>query len=177
MNDPAEMAERHGRVLARLTELALSMAEQLHADAATAADASARAETASAFHKIARTIRQTVALDARLQRDLARAGQEARKAAEKARQAKVDRGEAQVRASVERELRAEYEAEDAEEKLDAFEGLITELVLADDFLDLPVEVCIERIRTALGLPPQPDQPHEGGDPDDVSAAPPVFSSA
>ena len=69
MSDAAEMAERHGRILARLTELGLSLAEKLHARAMAAEEPKEAADLGLAFHRISRSLRQTLALEAKLVRD------------------------------------------------------------------------------------------------------------
>ncbi len=63
------MAERHGRILARLAELGLAHAERLHEQAMTADDPKASAELGLSFHRVSRSIRQSIALEARLVRD------------------------------------------------------------------------------------------------------------
>ena len=60
------MHERHARLLGRLAELGMALAEDLHARA-RAADTPQEAETlASGFHKLSRSVRQSLALEARL---------------------------------------------------------------------------------------------------------------
>lgn len=76
MSDAAEMAERHGRTLARLSELGLALAERVQAQALATEDAKSTADLGLAFHRIARTVRQSIALEARLVRDAARAERE-----------------------------------------------------------------------------------------------------
>jgi len=68
MSIPPDMAERHARVLARLTELGLALAEQQFADAQAAETPAERIEAVKAFHTISRSVRQTVALEAKLAR-------------------------------------------------------------------------------------------------------------
>lgn len=70
------MAERHGRVLARLLELGLALAERVQEQALAAPDAKSAADLGLAFHRIARTVRQSIALEARLVRDAERAERE-----------------------------------------------------------------------------------------------------
>ena len=74
MSAQAEMGERHGRMLARLAELGMSLAERLHADALSADTPAEAADAAKAFHTVSRTVRQSVALEARLHRE-AQAGE------------------------------------------------------------------------------------------------------
>ena len=60
------MAQRHGRMLARLAELSLAAAEDLAARAAQAEEPKLAAELHMAFAKAGRCLRQTVMLEARL---------------------------------------------------------------------------------------------------------------
>ena len=71
MSIPPDMAERHARVLARLTELGLALAERTFEDAEAAETPAERIEAVKAFHTISRSVRQTVALETRLTRQLA----------------------------------------------------------------------------------------------------------
>jgi len=69
MYDVVEMAQRHGRILARLSELGLAHAERLHEQAMVAPDAKSAAEFGLTFHRVSRSIRQSIALEAKLVRD------------------------------------------------------------------------------------------------------------
>jgi hypothetical protein len=93
MSTPAEMQERHGAMLAELAELGLSLARDLHAAALAAETPAERQGLATAFHRISRSVRQTMALEAKLERDARRAEREdpqfARKAAEQRREAEA----------------------------------------------------------------------------------------
>jgi len=71
MSTPPDMADRHARVLARLTELGLALAEQTFEDAQGAETRAERIEAVKAFHTISRSVRQSVALEARLARQQA----------------------------------------------------------------------------------------------------------
>jgi hypothetical protein len=69
MSIPTEMAERHGRILAELSELSLALAHKLQGEAMAAETPQAAAELGRAFHSVARTVRQTLALEAKMARD------------------------------------------------------------------------------------------------------------
>lgn len=71
MSIPSDMADRHARVLARLTELGLALAEQTFEDAQAAETPAERIEAVKAFHTISRSVRQSVALEAKLTRQQA----------------------------------------------------------------------------------------------------------
>lgn len=66
MAELSDIAERHARILARLSELGLELAEQAAADARAGETPQARAEAIRAFHSVSRSVRQTVVLEARL---------------------------------------------------------------------------------------------------------------
>src|SRR5690349_3387401 len=118
MSTSPDMAERHGRVLAELSELGLGLARDLQARALAAEDVKTAADLGLAFHRIARSVRQTLALEARLERDRERAAREAAQAAAEAaaaeprRTPRVARRLVEVRAAVERVICAETEGEE-----------------------------------------------------------------
>lgn len=153
MATDAEMTERHARGLAELTELGLSLARDLHACALAEPDPKTKAETALAFHRVSRSVRQSMALEARLKRDLARQDQEARAEAVRAAETQVRTRKAQVRAAVERLIWTEAENdEEAERLIDELGEHLEEAALHEGFADDPVEVHIARLRADLGLP-------------------------
>jgi hypothetical protein len=165
VDDVAEMAERHGRQLSRIAELATSLAEQLHADAMAATDPDGRARSAAAFHRIARAVRQTVALEARLLRERKALLREELAEARRREDARVSARKAKVRAGVVRLIWTEHEQDDAEAlEAELDERLDEHLVLDADFPDAPIEVLIARLAADLGLTPSevadlPAAPH------------------
>src|SRR5205085_9794530 len=68
MEATADMQTRHAAILGRLAELGMDLAEQLHADACAAETPAERGQIAATFHRISRSVRQTLALEARLLR-------------------------------------------------------------------------------------------------------------
>lgn len=62
------MAERHAAVLARLTALALELAERVQAAAIAAEAAEDLDRLAGAFHRVSRSVRLSMALEAKLAR-------------------------------------------------------------------------------------------------------------
>ena len=152
MAPDAEMTERHARGLAELTELGLSLARDLHACALAEPDPRTKAETALAFHRVSRSVRQSMALEARLKRDRMRDDREARAEAVQAAEALVRTRKAQVRAAVERLIWTEAENdEEAERLIDQLGEHLDEAALHQGFADDPVEVHIARLRAELGL--------------------------
>ena len=76
MSQPAHIAERHARILGDLAERGHSLACKLHDGAMAAEDPESCARIAAGFHQVARTVRQTLALEAKLERDARRAERE-----------------------------------------------------------------------------------------------------
>src|SRR5438552_14674289 len=62
------LAEDPAATLSELTQLGMSLARDLHARAAAAGTNAEAAQLAEAFHKISRSVRQSLALKARLAR-------------------------------------------------------------------------------------------------------------
>jgi hypothetical protein len=152
-SDP--MAERHGRVLHELSELGLELARKLQARALAAEDDAVAADLALSFHRISRSVRQTLALEARLERERHR--QVIDDQALAVRQAETLRRErkARVRLAVERLVWSELEPDEAESLLDGLDDLLEEAALAPTFLEGSVEAHIQRIRQDLGLTADP----------------------
>ncbi|QUD89203.1 hypothetical protein [Phenylobacterium montanum] len=177
---PAEArALRHGRVLARLAEIGMEMAEALgrearaRAEAAEAGEAgpAAAGDPGLAFSRIARAVRLTLALEARLAEGPAERASgpevEARREAEAARRARAEdraltervgrniiavNNQAAARKAIETLIETEAEACDIEPLLDALAERLNEPTEAD-FADRPVSETIARICADLGLRP------------------------
>ena len=130
MLDAMEMAQRHGRILARLSELGLAYAERLHEQTMAATDPKAAADLGLGFHRVSRNIRQSIALEARLVRD-AQAAERQERAAQHAMktfrdeavdafadiprdQRRIDARKHEIREPVLRAIWDEVEPEDAE---------------------------------------------------------------
>lgn len=126
------------------------------------------------FSRIARAVRQTLALEARLDQDhQAReheaqaervAAQAARQAAEhgEQRRREFDRQEA-VEAVIERAIEAEADERDAEGLLDDLYEKLAHADEAGDFARYSVDELVARIRRDLGLAPDPGQDNQGRD--------------
>ena len=155
MNDATGMEARHGRMLARFAELALSLAERLHEDAMAAETPHERAELAAAFHRICRSGRQSMALEAKLVRDAGREVRAEAAAAEKAQEARIAQRKARVTRAVEQLIWTEVEDDEQLECLEALETRMAAETAADDFLEEPASAQIVRICRALNLPLPP----------------------
>ena len=149
MSIATDMAERRLAILGELAELGLSLARDLHSTALAAEDIAEKSKLAEAFHRTGRSIRQSLALHAKLERDDARAEHEDRAAA--ASQAS-DR-KAQVKAAVKRLIWTEYEPAEAEPLVLDLLDHLDEARLHDDFLDADVDTLIAKVCKALNLLP------------------------
>jgi hypothetical protein len=141
-----ELAERQGRVLAELAELGLGMARRLAARAEVAETDAAAEGLALAFHRISRSVRLTLALEVRLDRERRQGARETRKDVARAAETRKE----QVRHALGRAI--ETEADEAERLWDALEERLDEEALYDAFTAAPLETCIARLRADLGLP-------------------------
>jgi hypothetical protein len=148
---PETSPERRARMLQALGDGALSLAMNLHARAMAAQDDAMAVELAGAFHKVSRSVRQSLALEAQFERDEARKAKEAEDKAARDRARRVSTQGDQVRLRVERLIWNEADGKEAEALLADLDDLL-ELAAADaDFLDLPVEVLVARIAHDLQL--------------------------
>jgi hypothetical protein len=161
MSAPDDMAERHSRALAELTELGLSLARALHEKAVTADDPKLANDFALGFQRVSRSVRQSMALEAKLERDRRRAAAEVRDypASRQAEQARALARETFARKSeLRNQVRAllweEYERFDFPEEVEAaFTRHIDQEAALGGFLAEPVEdQCdrlFERLRAVL----------------------------
>lgn len=149
---PADMAARHRANLTELAELGMALARDVQGRAMAATDKKAKADLTLAFHRVSRSVRQTMALEARLERDLRLALREAAGEAARATLERVQNKRALVRTAVERLVWTEVEDDEAAENLvDEVGAFAFALSQEEGFLDLPVEACIARLRADLGL--------------------------
>jgi hypothetical protein len=152
MSDASEdRAERQGRMLDELAELGMSLARRLHERAMEAEDAEEAERLALAFHRLSRSVRQTFALQARLERDARRDLVETERRAEAVRTERVKARRAQVDAHVSRLIWTEAERPEIGDLLMELTRTLTEESLGEGFLDGPVEALIARIKARLGL--------------------------
>lgn len=177
MSDTARR-ERQDAVLAELSELGLTLARELHARA-LAAETTAEAEKlALAFQRVSRGVRQTFALELKIERERRAAEREAR--------------DAEIQAARRQALRLPYEDEADDEPVDPelaehqrqvgdrwrrvrgalnrlmwdeadgdehefevlsedLEARLDEVALRADFLDLPIDSLIRQIKADMGL--------------------------
>jgi hypothetical protein len=197
--DPAEA------MLAELAGLDLSLARHVHACAVGTDDAAEVADLARAYQRIARSVRQSLALHARLKRERLREERdhppppEPRPPTPMREPARIAERKAALRAAAQRVVWAEYEdSEDEDEPGYHFDTLEERLELLgrDNAFGLiargqawdvePLDEHIARFCGDMGLPEVaarawrdlPDPPPEAlADPDDQPAPEPVHESS
>jgi hypothetical protein len=143
--------DRHTPILAQLAEMGLGLARAAHGKALAAETPADFAALTLAFHRISRSLRQTLALEAKLERERLRLEREARAEAMRDHGHAVLRRRSQLRLAMERLVWTEAEGLEAERLIDELDDILEEEVLSDGFLAEPVEAHIERIRADLGL--------------------------
>jgi hypothetical protein len=169
MSEPALTLEQQDRALSELLELGMSAAREVHASLVAAEEARAICELSLAFNRVSRSVRQTIALQAKVVRDRRRDDRDEAVDARRAGEARVSRRKSQVKAAVERLIWTEAEDDEAERLIDDLDDLICEDALYDSFTEEPVEAHIARICADLGIaaPPPEGAPAAG---EGVSAA-------
>jgi hypothetical protein len=178
MSNPAEMAERHAAILARLAEAGERLALKNAQRALDADDPDVEAKATAAFHRATRSVRQCLALEAKLVRDAARAEREDRADAQLQSAVRTERRKAVVRSAVERLIWTEAEDPAEAERLeDELDDLLDDEQLSETFTAEAVETQVLRLCRALGVPPP-----EGGPADPrlipaTEAAPPDWRSS
>jgi hypothetical protein len=185
MFTPPDMADRHARVLARLTELGLAQAERTFEDAQAAETPAERIESVKAFHTVSRSVRQCVALEARLARQQALDAREAERAPPR-KPSGVERHRRirTVRDAVTRVIWHEAEDDDTACWLEEIlEDGLSKAFTGDDFCAEPLDDHIARLCLQMGLPEEaalgwrdlpepPDPPELEADEEDDADDPP-----
>jgi len=149
---PKEMVERQGRMLAELSELGMSLARRTHGRAMAAEDPDKAERLALAFHRLSRSVRQTLALEARLEREARRDAVEAERRAGETRREAVRARRSYVGGVGSRLIWTEAERDDVSALLvDLKRWVDEEAFFEEAFLAAPVETLVERLREDLGL--------------------------
>jgi hypothetical protein len=138
-------------MLDELAELGMSLARRMHERAMEAEGPEEAERLALAFHRLSRSVRQTIALQARLERDAHRDVVEGQRHAQEVHAERVKARRAQVDAQVSRLIWTEAERSETAGLLVELGRALTEESLSDTFLDGPVEILIGRIKADLGL--------------------------
>ncbi|WP_374569940.1 hypothetical protein [Phenylobacterium sp.] len=150
MVDLEEMQDRQGRLLGELAELGMDFARELKGRVGEVESLEQAEGLALAFHRIARTVRLTLALESRLAREQGEVARIRRIEVERRNERRAE----QVRTAVWREIWAETDGreDEAEALLESLDALIEDEVLFERLASGPVEAAIARIRQDLGLP-------------------------
>jgi hypothetical protein len=156
MSAPPTMMDRHRLLLGELADMSMALARRFH-DAALEAPVEEAQGLVLGFQRASRNLRQTLALEARLEREARRAVVEI--AAE--RQARRETRRLQVKSTLSNLIWTERESLDLGRLLLELDGRIDMASLGEAFLDDPVETVIARLRHDLGLPAN-DAGLEGG---------------
>jgi hypothetical protein len=151
MDATTDMGERHGRVLTELAELGLALARRLAARAEAAPTDEEAQGLALAFQRVARSVRQTLALETRLARERNQALREDRVRVERA----VETRRKQISLAVGRIISDETEQAEVDRLFDDLDDILNEQSLYAEFVEGPVEAIIARICQGLGLKPDP----------------------
>lgn len=183
MSERPPIADSDAAMLARLAELDLAAAERAHARM-MAADEAAFDPAARTYQRLARSLRQTLFLKARLEREPARKAPEAPPA--RPGGVAVARRMRELRAGVSRVIWAESpDTETADWNTQELEERITTEMLRDDFTAEDLDDHVARVCLALGFeaetvlrwrelpdpPPRPPSTEGEDDPPDSGPAP------
>jgi len=183
--EPVQPETKHAkcaRILGELSELGLTLARDLHARALAAETVEDAQAAALAFHRISRSVRQSLALEAKLEREMAA---EARTAVERARIERIaqvsDRQREVVRA-MNRLIWTEAEGDEDEAEMlgDDLGARLDEAALAPGFLEIPLETLVARLSADMGLTAEPaaaSEPQGQGAPAPEPFDPPLLTDA
>ena len=163
--DVESQADKVQRILGELTELGLTLARDLPARALAAETAEEAQALALAFQRISRSVRQSLALEARMERE---AKAEAKAAVDRTRldrDVRIRDVKRRVVEAMDRLIWTEAEGDHDEiEMLDEDLALrLDEMALADDFLEISLEALVQRLAADMGLAARPEpRPAEAG---------------
>jgi len=183
MRAAADMTERHGRILAELAEIGLTIARDLQAQALQAETPEAKAQAVAAFPRVARAVRQSLALEAKLQRDARREANEVRGEAARDLGLRLRRRKALVRTYMQRAIandtpddddRIHMRLEDLRDRLDddLLDAAFAERPVEDILADLHIELGLQLPDFGLDEPDEAPDPDDGADHDGDPPAPP-----
>lgn len=150
----ADLNETRMQMLGRFAEMAVVLAEDLQQSALAAEGMEAKVRLAEAFHRVGRGLRQSLALHARMEADLHRAGREAELHRVKLGDARRERRKAEIKGAVEALVWTEKERLDVhpDDAVEALDCILDAEAEAAGFLDTDPEVFIRRLCKALKLP-------------------------
>ncbi|WP_297697033.1 hypothetical protein [Phenylobacterium sp.] len=157
MADPASTAARREAVLQRVQQVLLAVTEDLADAVASTADEDKKARLANALYKITRGLRQSIYLEAKLEREDAEAREAAVQRAISAAEPRIVRRRAHIESRIERRIWDEYDAGDDDESalgdelIARAEEWLDEASEAEGFLDESLESLVGRLCAFLGL--------------------------
>lgn len=168
MSSDADTTTRHAAILAELAEIGMAMARGLRDEMEAAETPEARGRAVAAFPRIARTVRQCVALEARLGRDAVRAAAEDQARERRDVEHRVRRRRAQVSAWMRRAICNDRPDDDdlTAQRMEDLRDRLDEDLLDADFADRPFDEVIAGLCAALGLDPDRLMGETDDDPDD-----------
>jgi transcription initiation factor TFIIIB Brf1 subunit/transcription initiation factor TFIIB len=152
----ATTPDRDDQMLARLAEFDLAAAERVHGRLMAAEEVSELAELGRTYQRIARSLRQTLALKAKLKRDREAAASKPAPDPKPPGGVAVARRLQELRTAVTRVIWTEAERQEDSDFADFLEegledGLTTEM-LSDRFCDETLDDHVARFCLKLGLP-------------------------
>lgn len=155
MRSADAMHEHHEQVLVELTEIGMGIARGLRDEVMAAETPEAKARAAAAYPRIARAVRQCLALETRFRRDAAREALEAEGRRQKADALRLRRRIARVRLVVQQAIQDETPNDDetVETRLTDLYERLDDDVLDEDFVLAPFPEVVADIHRQLGLSP------------------------
>jgi hypothetical protein len=181
MSEDVAPISREEEVLAVAMELELAVAKHVQAKLLAAQDADEINGLGRTWQRVSRSLRQTVALKAKLtrEREAGLADGPARSAAaplanETRRRTRIDAAAREVREVFEHERLDWEEVDDF-----AAHEILVDLSRDDGFLHMPMEEVVAHVLRRLGVAPCDDEPPEAPPPPDPAdpATPPIQDSA
>jgi hypothetical protein len=151
MSDVTPTAERREQMLGLLAEKTLALACAVQQRALEAETAQEMAQLSQAFVRLSRSVRQSIALHAKQERDRLTGAQDAVKANAQARAPAVARRKEQLHRQVTDILCADWDPEIDEDEGESFEldqslrERLDDLSEAEDFLDIDPDQLIARL--------------------------------
>lgn len=176
------MAERHSRMLSRLAELSLGLAEAVQGQALAAETPDEQARLTHAFGRAAHSLRQSVALEAKLAQDAVREQRTQHIDHEARRDQERTRRGSQLRLTLGRLVVEHVRGFERETQLRELDRLVTEGQLFEAFVDAPFDEQIAILADHLALDPAlaaemspfcPDPPDNDDDGEAESGQPPL----
>jgi len=140
------MMDRHRQLLGELADMSMALARRFH-DAALEAPVEEAQGLILGFQRASRGLRQTLALEARLDREARRCVVEI--AAE--RQARRETRRSQVQSAIANLIWIEHEGDELGRLLKELRSLVDMESLGEAFVDDSVEAVVARLRHDLGL--------------------------